>query len=86
MRSPHDYRAVMLRTAVEAATTVRATSHLAEDARSPGGPYWVPPQIGFECLVRGSVLSGRSGRVPDVGRSARGEAVRAAREMSEVEP
>jgi putative transposase len=38
MRSPHDYRAVMRRTAVDAATTSTATPHLAQDTRSPGGP------------------------------------------------
>ena len=49
MRSPHDYRAVMLRTAVDAATTVAATPHLAQDTRSPGGPLSeYPPKVGFE--------------------------------------
>jgi putative transposase len=51
MRSPHDYRAVMLRTAVDAATTSPATPHLAQDVRSPGGPLSeYPPKIGFESV------------------------------------
>jgi transposase-like protein len=51
MRSPHDYRAVMHRTAVNAATTSRATPHLAQDARSPAGPLSeYPPKIGLESV------------------------------------
>ncbi|HEU5182273.1 MAG TPA: IS3 family transposase [Candidatus Polarisedimenticolia bacterium] len=51
MRSPHDYRAVMLRTAVDAATTSQAMPHLAQDVRSPGGPLSeYPPKIGFESV------------------------------------
>jgi putative transposase len=49
MRSPHDYRGRMLRTAVDVATT--ATPHLAQDVRSPGGPLSeYPPKIGFESV------------------------------------
>ncbi len=51
MRSPHDYRAVMLRTAVDTPTTSSATPHLAQDTRSPGGPLSeYPPKIGFESI------------------------------------
>jgi len=51
MRSPHDYRAVMRRTAVDAATTSPATPHLAQDTRSPGGPLSAyPSKIGFESV------------------------------------
>jgi len=39
MRSPHDYRAAMVRTAVAVAPTSRATPHLAQDVRSPGDRY-----------------------------------------------
>jgi hypothetical protein len=49
MRSPHDYRAMMLGTAVDAATAAPATPHLAQDTRSPGGPLSeYPPKVGFE--------------------------------------
>jgi len=45
MLSPHDYRARMLRTGVDAATPSRETPHLAQDVRSPGGPLpEVPPE------------------------------------------
>jgi hypothetical protein len=51
MRSPHDYRAVMLRAVVDAATTSRATPHVAQDARSSGGPLsGYPPKIGLESV------------------------------------
>src|SRR5262249_32761682 len=51
MRSPYDYRALMLRTAVDAATTSRATPQLAQDARSPGGPLsGHSPKIGLESI------------------------------------
>ena len=51
MQSPHDYRARMLRTAVDVATTSAATPHLAQDVRSPGRPLSeYPPKIGFESV------------------------------------
>jgi putative transposase len=51
MRSPHDYRAVTLETAVAAATTSPATLPLAQDARSPQGPLsGYPSKIGFESV------------------------------------
>jgi hypothetical protein len=51
MRSPHDYRAVMLRIAVDAATPSPAMPHLAQDVRSPAGPLSeYPPKIGFESV------------------------------------
>jgi transposase InsO family protein len=51
MRSPHDYRAVTLRTAVDVVTTSSATPHLAQDARSPGGPLSeYPPKIGLKSV------------------------------------
>ena len=50
MRSPHDYRARMLRTAVDIATP-SPTPRLAQDGRSPGGPLSeYPPKIGFESV------------------------------------
>jgi hypothetical protein len=55
MRSPHDYRAMMLRSTVDAATPSPATPDLAQDVRSPGGPLSeYPPKIGFESVRESS--------------------------------
>jgi transposase InsO family protein len=49
LRSPREYRALMLTNAFEATTTSSAPAHLPQDARSTAGPpSQYPPKIGLE--------------------------------------
>jgi transposase InsO family protein len=49
MRSPRDYRAAALTSSLETPTASSASPHLAQDARSAGGPLsGYPPETGLE--------------------------------------
>ena len=51
MRSPREYRALTLTTALGATTASAATPHLAQDVRSTRGPLsGYPQKIGFESV------------------------------------
>ena len=55
LRSPREYRAAMLTAAAEPTTTRAAAPHLAQDARSAGGPpSGYPPKNGLDAISASS--------------------------------